>query len=105
MRSEASAAIIRFPPRPAAQQAGTARLALALERLRQSLAEQATAIAQWRSGLDQLRERISSLDASTAALQARLGDVRSGVIAIHSEAVRLVRWAEAERGQVQRGQV
>ncbi len=99
-----TAQVIPFPSRapvaPAAVQPATTtndpadRLARALASLDAALTEQRAAMAGWRESLDQLRKTTNGLGLNMQRYHRTLGKLGEDVAGLHSQAVRLERWAD-----------
>lgn len=93
MTEPSTAEIIPFPARRM-EKVGRERLDRSLARLQAALAEQAVAVAAWRTELDRLRVGVGTLGRSFSDYNTRLGATKQGVDAVNAEARRLESWAD-----------
>lgn len=70
------------------------RLARALAKLEAALAEQGAAVRQWRGGLGELSETMSSMDRSVHDLQTSIDTLAARNAAARDQALRLHAWAD-----------
>jgi hypothetical protein len=96
-QTRAGAEIIPFPVKPAAPAPANDaqdRLARALASLDAALAEQRQAMSGWRESLDHLRKATTGLGLSMQRYDRTLGKLGLDVSALHTQSVRLERWAD-----------
>lgn len=79
----------------AAQRAAQERLARALARLNEALADQSAAIAGWRGAMCNLSNSMHALRRSAQDYQSNLSTLDRKVAGLRAEAERLGRWADA----------
>ncbi|MBN8899157.1 MAG: hypothetical protein J0H35_13385, partial [Rhodospirillales bacterium] len=79
----------------AAQRAAQERLARALARLNEALADQSAAIAGWRGAMFNLSNSMHALRRSAQDYQSNLSTLDRKVAGLRAEAERLGRWADA----------
>jgi hypothetical protein len=93
MAETGTAEIIPFPT-GRMEQVGRERLDRSLVRLQAALAEQAGAVADWRTQLDRLRVGVDALGRRFGDYDAQLGAAKQGVDAVNAEVRRLESWAD-----------
>ena len=88
-----SAVVIPFPLQASAP-SDSDRLANALQALQAALAEQQTAMKEWRFAMVELSIGVAGLGHSLLGYQENLGDVANRIETLRSESARLEAWAD-----------
>lgn len=91
------AEIIAFPRQQATSDAseGNARLLRALRGLDAALAEQRTAIAEWRASLSTLQQTVRGMSDGLQRYRGSLDSLHDGVTRLNGQARQLESWADS----------